>query len=181
MSRCLEARGFCYAFDRTILRQMSSSETVCANVVGHRLLSEEEIPVAVRHQLPPTQQKRGSNWEQTCRPSAPEQLTGQQFSLPVWNVRMPKTSYLSPPCKEAMAQGSDHPAQGHSLIERETEALGFREKVIALKSLSKWVLQLSQDKSRQEKVLTQGRQQCQHTLVTVVFILNPLCLVLAQV
>lgn len=128
---------FCACSTRhsTTLRQVSPSENMCANLGWPRFHLREGNPRSSWHQPPPTQQHRGIDWGQTCKPSVPIWLTSSEA------LRTSKASglHLPPPCREGAAQGL-------SQVERETEARGLRGKVITLKSLSRWVLHHSQGK-----------------------------------
>lgn len=114
---------------------------MCANLIGHGLISEQEIPVSVWHQ------HTGINGGRTQRTSAP----GQHCSLSVCAIMTWKAcdSHLPLPHRETASQGSDLPVPHLSLKEKKTEAHGLRGKVITLKSLNKWVLQGCLSKQRQ--------------------------------
>lgn len=117
---------------------------MCANLIGHGLISEQEIPVSVWYQ-------HTGNRRRTDPKDLSTWPAGQHCSLSVCAIMTWKAcdSHLPLPHRETASQGSDLPVPHLSLKEKKTEAHGLRGKVITLKSLSKWVLQGCLSKQRQ--------------------------------
>lgn len=113
---------------------------MCANLIGHGLISEQEIPVSVWHQ------HTGDRWRTDPKDLGTWPALQSVCAIMTWKAC---DSHLPPPHRETASQGSDLPVPGLSLVEKKTEAHGLRGKVITLKSLSKWVLQGCLSKQRQ--------------------------------
>lgn len=125
---------------------------MCANLLGHKFFSEEEIPVAAGYQIPSTQQHGGGVGVIVDRPEGPRHLTGRPAAQPVSMCHQDTEGLW--PLPPSSSQGNcvpklSPPGPGLVSCRKGNCAHGRRGKVIALKSLSKWVPQGCLSKERQ--------------------------------